>query len=457
MNLSQIHSVYFIGIGGIGMSALARWFKHNGKAVTGYDKTATALTRQLMSEGFDIHFEDNIERVSAQIKEQKEKALVIYTPAVPQGHQELNWFKNNDFKVMKRAAVLGWITEQMPCLAVAGTHGKTTTSSMLVHLLKSCGMDCAGFLGGISTNYKTNMVLNQSDKAFAVIEADEYDRSFLSLHPQMAVVTSADADHLDIYADADNLKDSFRAFIQQIKAQGTLVIKESLQKELVNRNDLHCKTYGLESGEIQAKGLRIEDATFIFDYQDGEREIAGLRLQVPGYHNVENMLAAIALTKTLGADDEQIKAAVATYAGVKRRFEYIIKSESRVFIDDYAHHPVEIQATLKSARALYPHIKMTVVFQPHLFTRTRDFAEDFAHSLSLADEVILLPIYPAREEPLPGVSSEMLMNKMTIRQKSVVNKTDVLAILKKQQPELLITLGAGDIDQLVEPIKNVFL
>lgn len=457
MNLNQIHSVYFIGIGGIGMSALARWFKHNGKRVSGYDKTETALTRQLMSEGIDIHFEDCIEHVSEKIKSTKEQVLIIYTPAIPSGHTELNWFRANGYHVTKRAEVLGWITQQMTSLAVAGTHGKTTTSSMLVHLLKSCGMDCAGFLGGIATNYNTNMVLNQTANAFAVIEADEYDRSFLNLHPNMAVVTSADADHLDIYADAENLKDSFRTFIEQIEANGTLVIKETLQKDLVHRRDLQFKTYGLDRGEIRAKSLRIEGASFVFDYKDGEREIVGLKLQVPGYHNVENMLAAIALTKTLGADDDQIKAAVASYKGVKRRFEYIVKSESCIFIDDYAHHPVEIAATLKSAAALYPKHKMTVVFQPHLYTRTRDFVDEFAQSLSLADEVLLLPIYPAREAPIPGVSSEILLDKMTAHKKSLVAKSELLATLKEKQPELLITLGAGDIDQFVEPIKNAFL
>lgn len=436
------------------MSALARWFKHNGKAVSGYDKTKTALTDQLESEGLSIHFEDNIESIGAPVRSSKEGVLVVYTPAIPSSHPGLNWFRENDYQVLKRSEVLGVITENMKSVAVAGTHGKTTTSSMIVHLLKTAGIDCTGFLGGISTNYGTNMVLNDKADSIAVIEADEFDRSFLTLHPDVAVVTAADADHLDIYGHKDALKDSFRAFIKQVKEDGHLFVKNDLSQELVGEIILSHTGYSLTEGGVRSENLRIEDSAFIFDYRNGSKDIDGIQLNVPGYHNVENMLAAIAVCRSLGADDESIKKGVRSYRGVKRRFEYLLKTDKVIYIDDYAHHPVEIDALLRSVRDLYPNRKITAVFQPHLFTRTRDFAEGFSTSLSLADEVILLDIYPAREAPIEGVTSEMLLQGITVDKKVKTSKENLISQINEWKPEVILTIGAGDIDKLVEPIKN---
>lgn len=454
MRLSSIHSVYFVGIGGIGMSALARWFKHNGKSVSGYDRTPTELTDQLQQEGISVHFNEDIEAIDMTIRLSTDGVLVVYTPAIPKEHAELNWLKDNGYEVMKRSEVLGLITRDMKSVAVAGTHGKTTTSSMIVHILKTAGIDCTGFLGGISANYETNMILNDKDESIAIVEADEFDRSFLTLHPDMAVVTAADADHLDIYGNKDALKDSFRAFIGQVKENGHLFVKNDLAKELVGDKILSHTGYSLTEGGVRSANLRIEDATFIFDYQNGSRDIEGIRMNVPGYHNVENMLAAIAVCRSLGADDDSIKKGVRSYKGVKRRFEYLLKTDDLVVIDDYAHHPVEIDALLRSVRDLYPERKVTAVFQPHLFTRTRDFAEGFSESLSIADEVILLDIYPARELPIEGVSSDMLLPAIDSGKKTKTTKEALIDQIRLWKPEVLVTIGAGDIDKLVQPIKN---
>lgn len=455
MNLSKIHSVYFVGIGGIGMSALARWFKHNGKTVSGYDKTSTVLTDQLSKEGIRIHFEDSIEAIDMSVRLSNEGLLVVYTPAIPKEHVGLKWLKANNYTILKRSEVLGVITRNMKSVAVAGTHGKTTTSSMIIHLLKTAGMDCAGFLGGISTNYNTNMILNDKEDSIAVIEADEFDRSFLTLNPDIAVVTAADADHLDIYGDKDSLKESFRQFIKQVKDNGHLFVKNELTKDLVGKTILSHTGYSLLEGAVRSENLRIEDATFVFDYRNGLKDIDGIHLNVPGYHNVENMLVAIAVCRSLGADDESIKKGVRSYKGVKRRFEYILKTDSLTFIDDYAHHPVEIEVLLRSVKDLFPDNKVTVVFQPHLFSRTRDFADGFSKSLSLADEVILLDIYPARELPIEGVNSEMLLDEITAKKKVKVSKEGLIDQIKEWKPEILLTVGAGDIDKLVQPIKAV--
>lgn len=454
MRLEDIHSVYFIGIGGIGMSALARWFKHNGKAVSGYDRTPTNLTNQLEAEGIDIHFEDNIDLISTNVKATISESLIVYTPAIPSDHSELNWFKDKGFHLYKRSEVLGLIAQNMKTVAVAGTHGKTTTSSMIVHLLKTAGIDCTGFLGGISTNYNTNMILNEKEDSIAVIEADEFDRSFLTLHPDIAVVTAADPDHLDIYGDKDSLKDSFKEFIGQVNENGHLFIKNDLAKELVGKKIIGHTSYSLEEGGIKSDGLHIEDGAFVFNYRNGSTDIEGVRLNVPGYHNVENMLAAIAVSRALGADEDSIKKGVRTYAGVRRRFEYIIKRDDLVFIDDYAHHPVEIESLLKSVKSLYPGKKVTAVFQPHLFTRTRDFEEGFSSSLSMADEVILLDIYPARELPIEGINSELILKNVDAHKKELVAKQDLIERIQDYSPEVLLTIGAGDIDKLVEPIKS---
>lgn len=450
--------MYFLGIGGIGMSALARWFKHNGKAVSGYDKTETALTKQLQAEGISIHFEDNLELIDRKIKTSKEDVLIIYTPAIPKEHKEWNWFQAEGYSVMKRSQVLGLITKNMISVAVAGTHGKTTTSSMIVHLMKTAGIDCAGFLGGIATNYGTNMIMNEQKNSIAVIEADEFDRSFLTLKPDAAVVTAIDADHLDIYGNQDALKASFADFVSSIENKGKLFTKQGIAKEILkDKGRIKHVSYAIQGAEINAANLSIEGAAFVFDYSHGKKVIKGLRLNVPGYHNVENALAAIAVTKYFGADDDSIREGISSYRGVKRRFEYIVKTDKMVFIDDYAHHPVEIESFLKSVRDLYPNKKITAVFQPHLFSRTRDFAQGFSESLSLADEVILLDIYPARELPIEGITSEMLLENIKLEKKKVCQKADLIAQILSWKPEVLVTIGAGDIDKLVEPIKAELL
>ena len=457
MKLEDIHSVYFVGIGGIGMSALARWFKHNGKAVSGYDKTETVLTKKLQGEGIQVHFEDNLDLISSEVKESTQGVLVVFTPAIPKEHKELNWLKDQGYEVMKRSQVLGVIAESMTTVAVAGTHGKTTTSSMVVHLLKSAGIDCTGFLGGIATNYETNMIMNDSENSIAVIEADEFDRSFMTLFPDYAIVTAADPDHLDIYGDKEALKNTFRDFIDQVKTNGQLIIKEELAEDLIRKNDLTKITYGLTAQGVSIENLKIEDGAFIFDYVSQSNKIEGLKLFVPGYHNVENMLAAITVAIMLGASNDSIQKAVTSYKGVKRRFEWIINSPELKFIDDYAHHPVEIEAFLKSVRDLFPGKKITAIFQPHLYTRTRDFAEGFSSSLSLADEVILLDIYPARELPIEGVSSQMILNQISIENKFISSKEELINKIKQVKPEVLLTIGAGDIDKLVSPIKEAML
>jgi len=455
MRLENIHSVYFLGIGGIGMSALARWFNHNGKAVSGYDKTQTPLTKQLQIEGIQVHFKDDPELITEKVKNSKLNSLIIYTPAIPLDHSEWNWLKANEYEIMKRSEVLGLITSNMVSVAVAGTHGKTTTSSMIVHLMKSAGIDCTGFLGGISTNYNTNMVLNDSVNAVAVIEADEFDRSFLTLFPKMAVVTATDADHLDIYGDKDALKASFRKFVSQIDNDGQLFVKEGLGNDIIADDaEYDHKNYAIQGAAITAENLRIEGATFVFDYKDGTKAIEGIRLNVPGYHNVENMLAAISVTRKFGADDDAIRDGVGSYLGVKRRFEYLIKQDDLVYIDDYAHHPVEIETFLLSVRSLYTNRKVTAVFQPHLFTRTRDFAEEFSRSLSLADELIMLDIYPARELPIDGITSNSILENVSLDKKLIVSKGDLVETIRKWNPEVVVTIGAGDIDQFVLPIKD---
>ena len=458
MNPEQIHSVYFLGIGGIGMSALARWFRHNGKVVSGYDRTATPVTDALQSEGIAVHFEDNAALITPGVRQSKEGVLVVYTPAIPANHREKSWLAQQGYEMMKRAEVLGLITQNMKSIAVAGTHGKTTTSSMIVHLLKTAGIDCAGFLGGIAANYNTNMILNEGEESVAVVEADEFDRSFLTLCPHTAVVTAMDADHLDIYGDKDSLKASFRRFVGQIDSGGKLFAKAGVGSRIVGQNPAYDhRDYGLNEAAISAENLRIEEATFVFDYVDGRKMMEGIRINVPGYHNVENMLAAIAVARSFGVHEEAIRQGVSSYAGVKRRFEYVIKTDDLVFIDDYAHHPAEIEAFLQSVRDLYPDKKLTAVFQPHLFSRTRDFAEGFSNSLSLADELIMLDIYPAREAPIAGVTSEMILKEVALDKKMISSKEALISNLINWQPEVVLTLGAGDIDQLVQPIKEALL
>ncbi|UII23243.1 UDP-N-acetylmuramate--L-alanine ligase [Fulvivirga ligni] len=456
MKLTDYHSVYFIGIGGIGMSALARWFVHNGYQVSGYDRTPTKLTKVLEQEGMAIHYDDNVENIPADVMDNMEKSLVVYTPAIPASHQEFNYLKDKGYTIKKRSAILGMISEHFFTVAVAGTHGKTTTSSMVAHLLKSAGKDITMFLGGLATNYDSNFIANESDKAVAIVEADEFDRSFLTLSPDLAIVTSADADHLDIYGDKSHLEQSFKEFINKIKDSGKLYINDKIVNELVDHTaKAEINTYGMNRGQFLASNVTMENGFFQFDYNDKQTRIERLILGVPGFHNVENITAAIAIGLELGLSDDQIRHGVETYSGVKRRFEYQLRTEQIVYVDDYAHHPVEINAFLTSLKALYPDRKVTAIFQPHLFTRTRDFADGFAESLSLADEVILLDIYPAREEPIEGVTSELLFKDITSEAKELCSKEHLIECLKEKELEVVATIGAGDIDKLVEPVKEL--
>lgn len=456
MKLKDIHSVYFIGIGGIGMSALARWFNANGYFVAGYDKTFTPLTQKLEAEGIAVHYEDSIELIPSKVTLDK-TSMIVYTPAVPKEHLEFNFLKDNGFEILKRSQVLGELTKNYFTIAVAGTHGKTTTSSMIAHILKASGKNCTAFVGGIMANYDSNLIIGtKREDSVIVVEADEFDRSFLTLHPDIAVITAVDADHLDIYGSADSLKDSFKEFINNIKKNGKLFIEEksATKLDMTSLELIDFETYGLEKGQIHANKISAKDGQFNFDFNGSKSEIKEIVLPLPGFHNVENCVAAISVAGELHVDRDQIKKALNEYKGVKRRFEYIIKTDGLVFIDDYAHHPEEIRALLKSVRTLYPEKKITVIFQPHLFTRTRDFADGFSETLSLADEVILLDIYPARERPIIGVNSEMLLEGISSEIKSVCPKEELIEKLEFKKMEVLITAGAGDIDALVQPIKQ---
>ena len=457
MNLNKTDNIYFIGIGGIGMSALARWFILQGKNVAGYDRTQTALTAQLESEGMLIHYEDDVNLIPQSFRDAN-NTLLVFTPAIPKDHKEYNYFNEKGFEIRKRSEVLGQITKNRFTIAVAGTHGKTTTSSMIAHILKQNGHDMVAFLGGVSTNYENNFIYHnpESKDAVVVAEADEFDRSFLQLKPDIAVITSADADHLDIYGDKLTMEESFKEFAGKIAKAGTLFINNRIASKFQVPEGVDKKTYSRVDGDLKSEGLRIKGGNFIFDYQNGMGTIQDLTLSVPGFHNVENLIAAVGVCLKLGLSKEEISSAVKTYTGVKRRFEYILKSENLVYVDDYAHHPVEIEAFLKSMRSLYPGKKITVAFQPHLFSRTRDFTVEFAESLSLADKVILLDIYPARELPLTGVTSEIIFDRITAKEKILCKHSELIGKLTAEKDlEVLATVGAGDIDQLVEPIKNM--
>ena len=445
--LDTIKNIYFIGIGGIGMSALARYFVAKGCIVNGYDKTKTILTEALSELGIQIHYEDNIDLID------KNASVVVYTPAIPDSHIELNYYKANGYEVVKRSDVLGWITEGTVNICVAGTHGKTTVSSMVAHLLRDSGYGCTAFLGGIAANYNTNFW--SSDNNVVVVEADEYDRSFLKLHPSIAVITSMDADHLDIYKTPESFEDAFVSFSEKVKAGGLLLAKKGLARE-ASFDTSKLVTYSLNGSgaSIYAKDVRVVDGAYTFTVVGPSWHIEELVLNMGGLHNIENALVAIAVAVQLGIEPEKIKKALANFAGVKRRFEYLIKTNQQVLIDDYAHHPAELAALISGVRSLYSNQKLTLVFQPHLFSRTQDLCDGFAESLSAADEVILLPIYPARELPIPGVTSEIIAHKMTNQNVVLLEKEAVSDWVKKQQPKLLVMAGAGDIDVLIRNIKN---
>lgn len=461
MNLSDIKQVYFLGIGGIGMSAIARYFNSKNIPVSGYDKTKTELTYQLEQEGIKIHYHDSGSQL-ADVGFNKNNTLVILTPAIPKNHEEWNWFKQNEFTILKRSQVLGLICDAYKTAGVAGTHGKTTTSTLLAHLFKQSHIDCAAFLGGISTNYETNLLCieNESvkEQKIMVVEADEFDRSFLTLNPYYGIITSTDADHLDIYGEHQSLLESFALYAQ--KVSGKLYIKKELElyqtlKDEDNQNRIF--SYSIKSeADIYATDIKIVGDKYIFNLHTGGVIITDLYLGIPGLHNLENAVAASAIALSEGITEDELRTGLASFKGVKRRFEYIYKSDKCLYIDDYAHHPTELTAIISSIKAMYPNKKLLAIFQPHLFSRTKDFAQGFSESLSLADEIILLDIYPARELPMPGVHSGMLMDNITTV-KQLSTKEEVLELIKIKSFDILLTVGAGDIDTLVNPIKNWLL
>lgn len=448
VNINDIKRIYFLGIGGIGMSALARYFNSRGVAVSGYDRTETVLTKQLVKEGIQVHYEDNIELID------KDANLVVYTPAIPKDHRELNYLLDNKYTVVKRSDVLGMITNSSFNICVAGTHGKTTTSTMVAHILRDSGYGCNAFLGGIAANYNSNFWSHE--KNVCVVEADEYDRSFLKLSPDTAIITAMDPDHLDIYGTAENVEQAFIDFSARVKTGGLLLSKYGLKRgnELKATNHLY---YHLddEKADVHAADIQIGNGNYRFNVVAGDWQVKEVVLNMGGMHNIENMVAAVAVAKSLAIEDQKIKAAVSSFKGVKRRFEFIVKKDEQVFIDDYAHHPDELRALITGAKKMFSGMKCTVIFQPHLFSRTRDFADGFAESLDLADELILLPIYPARELPIEAVTSEMILGKMKKDNKRILDKAALTGWIKNNQTELLITAGAGDIDTLVEPIKQI--
>ena len=459
-DFKNIKEIYFLGIGGIGMSALARYFNKMGKRVSGYDKTPSKLTDELIAEGIDIHFDDNIRFIPVSIKTLPfalESILIIYTPAIPKEHRQLIYFLENGFTIKKRAEVLGMITENSNTIAVAGTHGKTTTSSLIAHIFKTAQLDPSAFLGGITQNYNTNLLLstNLSTNNLVVVEADEYDRSFLTLYPEIGVITSVDADHLDIYGDEKYMQESYSLFARQVKS------KLILKRNIVNRIDSGKKviTYSVndERADYFAQNVRIDNGLYHYEIVTPINIFMDITLGLPGLHNVENSIAAVAVACEMHVSEVNIREALMTFGGVKRRFDYQVKTDKLVYIDDYAHHPEELKATINSAKEMYPNKKITGIFQPHLFSRTRDFADDFARSLDLLDECILMEIYPARELPIQGVDSKMLLDKMKLVNKRIIQKADLVEELKSMKLEVLLTLGAGDIDTFVEPIRNSLL
>lgn len=445
MKLNNIEQVYLVGIGGIGMSGLARYFKHLGCIVFGYDKTSTPLTKQLIKEGIQITFDDHADSIPVNFYKPNNATLIIYTPAIPHYSEILTFFRAKGFELKKRSEVLGIISQDLITVAVAGTHGKTTTSSMIAHILKSSGVDCSAFLGGIATNYNTNVLFGKSK--VVVIEADEYDRSFLTLHPNVAIITSMDADHLDIYGDHERLTESFQLFASQLKVGGRLIYHKGLP---IHSGD----TYGINTfADAVGDNIRIENGAFWFNFDNGKVAIKDIQLGIAGIHNIDNAVAAIQAALYLKVKPEAIHHALTSFKGVKRRFEYVLKTDQHIYIDDYAHHPEELRACISSIKQLYPGEKLTTIFQPHLFTRTRDFVDGFAEVLDMCDELLLLDIYPARELPIEGVNAEMILSRMDIPNKRICSKQEAIDIVRREKPGLLLTVGAGDIDQLVEPLK----
>ena len=447
MNIDKIKRVYLLGIGGIGMSGLARYFRRLGCEVAGYDRTSTELTRALEAEGMPVTYSDDIATVPANFQEPSDETLLIFTPAIPKDLALKAFFVNQGHELFKRSQVLGFISANRFTIAVAGTHGKTTTSTMVAHILKDSGYDCSAFLGGISSNYQNNVLFGENN--VVVVEADEYDRSFLTLHPNITIVTSADADHLDIYGDPEELVTSFKLFLDRVVDGGDKIVKKGLpfSGNITYSREEQCDAY--------AENVHVRDGEFYFDYHSADLTIKDIHLGIPGLHNVENAVAAITVAKLLEIDADKIVQALSNFKGVKRRFEFLVRTKEHVYIDDYAHHPEELRAFLTSMKKLYPNKKLTVVFQPHLFTRTRDFIDGFAEVLGLADELLLMEIYPARELPIEGVDSSWLLSKIELENKRLVSPEEVLEIVKSESPELVVTVGAGDIDKLVKPLSDI--
>ena len=454
MELKDIKSVYFVGAGGIGMSAIARYFLHIGVVVAGYDKTPSALTKELEKEGMDIHYEENVALIPAACKDAS-STLVIYTPAIPQEHQELVYFHENGFTIEKRAQVLGTLTRSHKGLCVAGTHGKTTTSTMCAHIMHQSHVDCNAFLGGISKNYGTNYILSD-ESDYVVIEADEFDRSFHWLRPWMSVITATDPDHLDIYGTKEAYLESFRHYTELIQPGGALIIHKNLEMKQHVQDGVKIYEYSLNEGDFHAENIKIDNGEITFDFISPVESISNVELGQPVPINIENAVAAMAMAQLNGCTAEEIKEGIKTYEGVERRFDFKIKDDKHVFLSDYAHHPKEIYQSAKSIRELYKNRKITAIFQPHLYTRTRDFYKDFADSLSILDEVILCDIYPAREAPIPGVTSELIYKNLKPGvEKSIIHKEDVLDLVKKRDFDVLIVLGAGDLDNLVPQMAEI--
>lgn len=457
MGILNYKLYYFLGVGGIGMSALARYFNHYKKPVVGYDKTRTTLTSKLEDEGILCHYSEDVDHLKQTLAGfDKKEVLIVYTPAVPVSHAEYIYLKENGYTILKRSAVLGEITKQFKTIAIAGTHGKTTTTTMVSHILKNSGVNCFAFMGGISKNYDTNLLLGDPSKSetYVVVEADEYDRSFLTLHPYLSVITSCDADHLDIYGNAQFVKESYELFAKQIQKEGLLIVNKNVDNDLSLPSNKVVYSLNLNTNYVAENVRFIENEAF-YNVKSPIEDLNDVCLGITGMHNVENSLAAIAIAQQLGLKGHQIKDALRSFSGVKRRFDYRVRSAKTIFIDDYAHHPEELKATISSVKRIYPSKKVTGIFQPHLFSRTRDFADGFAESLSLLDEVILLEIYPARELPIEGINSTMLLNKVSKTDKKLLSKENLLKYIQDNNFEIIVTLGAGDIDTLVQPIENL--
>ena len=434
------------------MSALARYFKAKGFEVAGYDRTRSTLTSELEQEGIDVHYEDSVDLIPESFRN-AEKTLVVYTPAVPASMSEFSWFRDNGFEVMKRSQILGEVTRMQRAICVSGTHGKTTTSTMISHLLHNSHVECNAFLGGISKNFSRNLLL--SDKSdLVVVEADEFDHSFLTLSPYMAVVTAVDADHLDIYGTVENYRKGFEDFVSLILPGGVLLMKKDLPIEPKLNKDVRLYSYSVEEGDFHAANIRIGGGEIVFDFVTPECVIRDIQLGVPVYVNIENGVAAMAMAYLNGVTEQEIRAAMKSFAGVKRRFDFHIKTKDFAFLDDYAHHPQELKSSIESVRALYPGKRICGVFQPHLYTRTRDLADDFARSLSLLDELVLLDIYPAREKPIEGVNSQMLLDKVTIKDKCLSSKQGLVDCLSHKDFDVLLMVGAGDLDLLIPEVEK---